>query len=75
METGKGMRRRSGTWTGCLRMSCVWKTGWSRSCRRRSGNGSGMTPSQSKMMTVTMTWRNWRQKPKRLMFSDAFVPG
>lgn len=46
---------RGRTWTGCLRMSCVWKTGWSRSCRTRTWTGSGMSQSQSRTTTVMMT--------------------
>lgn len=70
-----GTRRRTGTWTGCLRRNCVWKSGWSRSYRRRTGTGTGTSQSQSRMKTVTMTWRNWKQKLMRRMSCDAFVPG
>lgn len=43
------------TWSGCLRTSCVWKTGWSRSCRRRIGSATGTTRSRSKRTTATRT--------------------
>lgn len=75
MEMGTGTRKRTGTWTGCLRTSCVWKTGWSRSCRMRTGTATGMSQSPSRTRTVKMTWRNWRQRLMRLMFCDAFVLG
>lgn len=75
MGMGMGMRKRTGTWTGCLRTSCVWKTGWSRSCRMRTGTATVTNQSQSRMRTVKRTWRNWRQRLKRLMFFDAFVLG
>lgn len=39
------------------------------------GNGTGMSQSQSKMKTVKMTWRNWKQKLMRQRFCDASVPG
>lgn len=55
---GTGMKRRTGTWTGFLRTSCVWKSGWSRSCRMKTGIVTGRSRSQSRMMTVKMTWRN-----------------
>jgi hypothetical protein len=54
-EMGMGMRRRIGTWTGCLRRSCVWKNGWSRNYRMRTGTGTGTSQSQSRTKTETMT--------------------
>lgn len=34
-----------------------------------------MSQSQSRMKTVKMTWRNWKQKLMRQRFCAAFVPG
>lgn len=34
-----------------------------------------MSQSQSRMKTVKMTWRNWKQRLRRQRFCDAFVPG
>lgn len=39
------------------------------------GTGIGTSQSQSRMKTVKMTWRNWKQKLMRQRFCDAFVPG
>lgn len=50
-----GVSRLGHTWTGFLRTSCVWKSGWNRSCRMKIGTGTGMSQSQSKMKTVKMT--------------------
>lgn len=75
MERETGMRKRTGTWTDCLRRSCVWKTGWNRSCRMRTGTEIWTNQSQSRRRTVKTTWRNWRQRLMRLMFFDAFVHG
>lgn len=41
----------------------------------RIGTGIGTSRSQSRMKTVKMTWRNWKQKLMRQRFCDAFVPG
>lgn len=41
----------------------------------RTGTATATSQSRSRMRTVTRTWRNWRQRLKRLMFFDAFVLG
>lgn len=41
----------------------------------RIGTGTGTNQSQSRMKTVKMTWRSWKQKLMRQRFCDAFVPG
>lgn len=41
----------------------------------RIGTGTEMSRSQSRMKTVKMTWRNWKQKLMKQRFCDAFVPG
>lgn len=41
----------------------------------RTGTGTVMSQSPSRMRTVRMTWRSWRQMLMRPRFFAAFVPG
>lgn len=41
----------------------------------RTGTETWTNQSQSRRRTVKTTWRNLRQRLRRLMFSDAFVHG